>query len=164
MTKSVGEKMFNKTFCLKETHKIPVNIDEAWSFFSNPLNLKEITPPSLNLLVTNEMPEKMHAGMIITYVVEPFPKIKMSWVTEITNMQEPFFFVDEQRFGPYKFWHHQHLFKEIDGGVEVTDLVHYKIRGWFFSSFINNLIVKNELQKIFSYRTEILLKKFGTFN
>ncbi|MBE17582.1 MAG: hypothetical protein CMH79_02360 [Nitrospinae bacterium] len=156
--------MLNQTFYLKETQKVPINIHEAWAFFSNPLNLKEITPPHLNLVVTNEMPEKMHAGMIITYVVEPLLKIKMNWVTEITNMQEPFFFVDEQRFGPYKFWHHQHIFKEIDGGVEVTDIVHYKIRGGIFSSLINKLIVKNELQKIFSYRTEVLLKKFGSFN
>ncbi|MFL2931176.1 MAG: hypothetical protein ACJZ47_00020 [bacterium] len=156
--------MLNKTFYLKETQKVPISIHEAWSFFSNPLNLKEITPPHLNLVVTNEMPEKMHAGMIITYVVEPLLKIKMNWVTEITNMQEPFYFVDEQRFGPYKFWHHQHIFKEIDGGVEVTDIVHYKIRAGIFSSLINKLIVKNELQKIFSYRTEVLLKKFGTFN
>ena len=156
--------MLNKTFYLKETQKVPISIHEAWSFFSNPLNLKEITPPHLNLVVTNEMPEKMHAGMIITYVGEPLLKIKMNWVTEITNMQEPFYFVDEQRFGPYKFWHHQHIFKEIDGGVEVTDIVHYKIRAGIFSSLINILIVKNELQKIFSYRTEVLLKKFGTFN
>ena len=156
--------MLNKTFYLKETQKVPISIHEAWSFFSNPLNLKEITPPHLNLVVTNEMPEKMHAGMIITYVVEPLLKIKMNWVTEITNMQEPFYFVDEQRFGPYKFWHHQHIFKEIDGGAEVTDIVHYKIRAGIFSSLINKLIVKNELQKIFSYRTEVLLKKFGTFN
>ena len=156
--------MLNKTFYLKETQKVPISIHEAWSFFSNPLNLKEITPPHLNLVVTNEMPEKMHAGMIITYVVEPLLKIKMNWVTEITNMQEPFYFVDEQRFGPYKFWHHQHIFKEIDGGVEVTDIVQYKIRAGIFSSLINKLIVKNELQKIFSYRTEVLLKKFGTFN
>ena len=156
--------MLNKTFYLKETQKVPISIHEAWSFFSNPLNLKEITPPHLNLVVTNEMPEKMHAGMIITYVVEPLLKMKMNWVTEITNMQEPFYFVDEQRFGPYKFWHHQHIFKEIDGGVEVTDIVHYKIRAGIFSSLINKLIVKNELQKIFSYRTEVLLKKFGTFN
>ncbi len=156
--------MLNKTFYLKETQKVPISIHEAWSFFSNPLNLKEITPPHLNLVVTNEMPEKMHAGMIITYVVEPLLKIKMNWVTEIANMQEPFYFVDEQRFGPYKFWHHQHIFKEIDGGVEVTDIVHYKIRAGIFSSLINKLIVKNELQKIFSYRTEVLLKKFGTFN
>ena len=140
--------MLNKTFYLKETQKVPISIHEAWSFFSNPLNLKEITPPHLNLVVTNEMPEKMHAGMIITYVVEPLLKIKMNWVTEITNMQEPFYFVDEQRFGPYKFWHHQHIFKEIDGGVEVTDIVHYKIRAGIFSSLINKLIVKNELQKI----------------
>ena len=90
--------MLNKTFYLKETQKVPISIHEAWSFFSNPLNLKEITPPHLNLVVTNEMPEKMHAGMIITYVVEPLLKIKMNWVTEITNMQEPFYFVDEQRF------------------------------------------------------------------
>ena len=109
--------MLNKTFYLKETQKVPISIHEAWSFFSNPLNLKEITPPHLNLVVTNEMPEKMHAGMIITYVVEPLLKIKMNWVTEITNMQEPFYFVDEQRFGPYKFWHHQHIFKEIDADL-----------------------------------------------
>jgi len=157
-------KIFNRTFFLKEIQRFPIKIDEAWEFFSNPLNLEEITPPSLNLVVTNHIPKQMHAGMIITYVMEPILKIKMNWITEITNMQEPFFFVDEQRFGPYKFWHHQHIFKEIDGGVEVTDLVHYKIRGWIFTSLLNDMFVKRELQKIFSYRAAILLKKFGTFD
>ena len=69
----------------------------------------------------------MRPGMIISYRIHPIFRLRLSWVTEITHVQEPHSFVDEQRFGPYKFWHHQHRFREVPGGVEIRDIVNYAL-------------------------------------
>lgn len=153
--------MFNKIFVLRESQQFPIGITDAWSFFANPKNLVQITPPSLNLIVTNDMPDEMHEGMIITYAITPVLTIKLNWVTEITSMNPPTYFVDEQRFGPYKFWHHRHHFREIRGGVEVADEVHYMLRGGPFATLINDLVVQHRLKKIFGYRATVLSEKLG---
>ena len=107
------------------------------------------------------MPDEMHEGMIITYAITPVLTIKLNWVTEITSMNPPTYFVDEQRFGPYKFWHHRHHFREIRGGVEVADEVHYMLRGGPFATLINDLVVQHRLKKIFGYRATVLSEKLG---
>ena len=106
---------------------LPVTPAAAWEFFSRPENLARITPPDLGFEVTSPLPERMHAGMIVTYRVSPFGRLRVPWVTEITHVREPEFFVDEQRSGPYRFWHHQHHFRAVADGVEMTDLLHYRL-------------------------------------
>ncbi len=150
-----------KIFRLHETQRLPIALDEAWRYFSSPANLEEITPPKLNLAVTNELPETMHAGMIITYRVRPLLGIPLNWVTEITHVVEGRYFVDEQRFGPYRFWHHQHHFEAIEGGVRMDDIVHYALPLGPLSGPVNRLIVKKELDGIFRFRKEVLERKFG---
>lgn len=112
---------------LERLQIIPATLAEAWAFFGQPENLAAITPPWLGFRVTSSSQGPMYEGMIITYTVTPLLGIRLSWVTEITRCREPFFFVDEQRLGPYRFWHHQHHFREVKGGVEVRDLVHYSL-------------------------------------
>ncbi|MEF3254071.1 MAG: SRPBCC family protein, partial [Deferribacterales bacterium] len=114
-----------KLLTLKRVQNIKGEIYKIWDFFSSPLNLSKITPEWLNFVVVSPVSSKMYSGMVIEYRVSPILNIPIKWITEITHVEEPYFFVDEQRFGPYKFWHHQHIFKEVDGGVEMTDLVHY---------------------------------------
>jgi ligand-binding SRPBCC domain-containing protein len=141
---------------------LPISLQEAWSYFSSPHNLKEITPPYMNMTVTgNTGTEKMYAGQVITYTVSPLLGIKLFWMTEITHVQPPQYFVDEQRFGPYLLWHHLHRFKEVEGGVEMEDLVHYKLPFSFLGKIAHALFVKKQLQEIFEYRTKVLEKKFG---
>ena len=149
-----------KIFTIKANQFIPISIDEAWNFFSNPNNLSKITPPWLNLKITSDMPDKMYEGMIITYKVYPFLGIPSSWVTEITTVKEKIFFVDEQRFGPYKFWHHQHHFKEIDEGVEMSDIVNYALPFDPFSRPLNNIIVGKKINEIFEFRKKVLENLF----
>lgn len=151
-----------KIYSLKRSIKLKMTMEESWDFFSNPNNLTLITPPSLNLNITSKLPDKMYAGMIITYTVAPILNIPMTWVTEITHVDEPRFFIDEQRFGPYKFWHHQHRFEQIEGGVEATDLVNYALPLDPLSRTANSLIVKKQLKEIFDFRSEYLKKRFGT--
>jgi ligand-binding SRPBCC domain-containing protein len=145
-----------KIFTIKAKQDITISIDEAWNFFSNPNNLPKITPPWLNLKVTSELPDKMYEGMIITYKVYPFLGITSNWVTEITTVKEKTFFIDEQRFGPYKFWHHQHHFKEIDEGVEMKDIVSYALPLDPLSRLLNNILVEKKVEGIFSFRKGLL--------
>ena len=104
-----------KIYTLKTTQKLNIDIKTAWDFFSTPKNLQEITPDDLSFEILSDLPDKMYPGLIIEYFIKPFPFVKFNWVTEITHVDEPKYFVDEQRFGPYKFWHHKHIFTEVEG-------------------------------------------------
>jgi ligand-binding SRPBCC domain-containing protein len=149
-----------KIFQIKKNQTIPISLDKAWNFFSNPVNLSKITPSWLNLKITSDLPGKMYEGMIISYKVYPFLGIPSNWVTEITSVKDKNFFVDEQRFGPYKFWHHQHHFREINGGAEVTDIVNYALPFDPFSRMLNNILVQKKVNEIFEFRKEVLNKLF----
>lgn len=147
---------------LKTVQRLPIDLKTAWDFFSSPDNLKDITPDKMGFEVTSEYKEKkMYPGMIITYKVHPLFGIPLNWATEITHVEELKYFVDEQRFGPYKFWHHQHKFYEIEGGVEMVDILHYKVGFGFIGRIANSLIVKNQLKHIFEYRFHKLEDMFG---
>ncbi len=153
-----------KIYTLKITQKLPVSIAEAWSFFSDPSNLEKITPTDMGFEVLEDYQgEAMYAGQVINYIVRPLFGISMRWTTEITHVQEPNYFVDEQRFGPYAFWHHKHMFKEIPGGVEMTDFLHYGIPYGCLGRIANAILVKNKLKEIFDYRRTILEERFGKF-
>lgn len=152
-----------KTYLLKTQQLIPAGLDETWDFFSSPLNLKKITPEDMNFVVTSEYaPEtKMYAGMLITYTLTPLLGIRMRWMTEITHVKEGEYFVDEQRFGPYALWHHQHHFKEVAGGVLMTDILNYAMPFGFIGRLANSLLVERQVQHIFDYRNEAIEKIFG---
>lgn len=147
-----------KIYTLHRTQVLPIDLATAWEFFSNPKNLERITPPSLNLKPTSDIPEKTYQGMIITYQVKPF-LFPQTWVTEIKEVNEPYSFIDEQRFGPYKFWHHQHRFETTDNGVLMTDLINYALP---FDPFSRIMIpmVKKQLDSIFDYRNNYLKQLF----
>jgi ligand-binding SRPBCC domain-containing protein len=138
---------------LKNIQKIPASIEEAWKFFSNPNNLLAITPPFLNLKMTNELfGDEVYAGQVMTYTVRPLLGVPIQWMTEITHVERFKLFVDEQRKGPYQLWHHQHHFKFIEGGVEMTDLVHYRLPLGILGNAMHGITVKNKLREIFTYR------------
>jgi ligand-binding SRPBCC domain-containing protein len=152
----------NDMYSLKTIQKIPVPIDEAWSFFSNPANLQRITPTDMRFrIISHHHGDEMYPGQIIEYKVSPLLGIAVYWMTEIIHVAPRKFFVDEQRYGPYKMWHHQHHFREIDGGTEMTDIVHYKVPFWIAGILANRLIVRKELRKIFAYRHKIVEDLFG---
>jgi ligand-binding SRPBCC domain-containing protein len=147
---------------LKTVQRLPIDLKTAWDFFSSPDNLKEITPEKMGFEVTSEYREKkMYPGMIITYKVHPLLGIPLNWATEITHVEENKYFVDEQRFGPYKFWHHQHKFYEVEGGVEMVDILHYKVGFGFIGRIMNLLVVKRQLSQIFGFRQKKLEEMFG---
>lgn len=147
-----------------QSQKIPASLDSVWDFISNPDNLKDITPPFLDFRVINRPDSpKMYAGMIITYIVRPVLGISVKWMTEITQVKEKEYFVDEQRLGPYRFWHHQHKIESIENGVLMTDIVTYIPPFYILGSIANRLFIKKKIKEIFYFRTNAIEKKFGAF-
>lgn len=154
----------SKVYSLQTVQRIPVGLDKAWDFFSSPANLQTITPTSLGFKIISKFHgNRMYPGQIIEYKVSPVLGIPLYWMTEITHVEDQKFFVDEQRFGPYALWHHQHHFKSIPGGVEMTDIVHYKLPLWVLGDLAHAMFVRNQLKKIFDYRFEQVEKIFGSF-
>jgi ligand-binding SRPBCC domain-containing protein len=154
-----------KPYQLEFTHRLPISLKDAWQFFSSPLNLAKITPKEMGFEVTSKLERAscMYAGMIITYKVSPLFGLKLNWVTEISHMVEGKYFVDEQRFGPYQFWHHEHHFKEINGGVEMRDLLTYGMPFGVLGKGVNGLLVAKKIQQIFKFRTEKITEMFGDY-
>jgi len=140
---------------------LPITLDEAWDFFSSPKNLNDITPEDMIFEIKSDVPEKMYEGLFIVYSIRPIMNIPMRWVTEITHIADKKFFVDEQRVGPYNIWHHEHHFEEKDGGVLMTDILHYDVGMSFLGWIASKLFVDKKVQNIFDYRTKILDKRFG---
>jgi ligand-binding SRPBCC domain-containing protein len=154
----------SRVYRLKTIQNIPVSLPEAWDFFSKPKNLAEITPRELDFdIISLYHGEEMYPGQIIEYKVKPLLGIPVYWMTEITHVEKEKYFVDEQRFGPYILWHHQHHFKSITGGVEMTDIVHYKIPFGFLGDIAQWLFVRKNLEKIFEFREKAVEQRFGRF-
>lgn len=150
---------------IKTVQKIPVSLDEAWAFFSDPSNLQAITPEGMGFtIISKHHGEVMYAGQLIEYKVRPLAGIPLYWMTEITQVKDRAYFIDEQRFGPYSLWHHQHHFKEIPGGVEMTDIVHYKNPLGILGRIANTLFVKQKLKTIFDFRYKKVEDLFGKWS
>jgi ligand-binding SRPBCC domain-containing protein len=152
-----------KTYTIKRTQFLPITLKEAWAFFSTPKNLSKITPKEMGFeILYISGGDAMYTGQIIRYFVRVFPLIKIHWVTEIKHVSEPHYFVDEQRFGPYALWHHQHHFKEVEGGVEIVDEVNYAIPLGILGRLAAWLFVEREVNSIFDYRFKVLETYFST--
>jgi ligand-binding SRPBCC domain-containing protein len=152
----------SKVYSLKTVQRLPISMEQAWDFFSRPQNLKNITPANLGFqILSKHHGEKMYAGQIIEYTVKPVLGIPLYWMTEITHVAEGRYFVDEQRYGPYSLWHHQHHFEVIEGGVQMTDIVHYKLPLWVLGDIANVLFVRSQLGQIFDFRFKKAAELFG---
>jgi ligand-binding SRPBCC domain-containing protein len=139
---------------------LPISLEKAWDFFSTPLNLSKITPPEMNFIIRSKLPEKAYPGLIIIYTVSPVAGIPVTWVTEITQVRELLYFVDEQRSGPYAIWHHEHHFEPVEGGVMMTDRLFYKVPFGILGKMADALFVRAKVNRIFSYREKILKQIF----
>lgn len=136
---------------LKREQFIKSDIDTVWEFFSNPRNLKIITPPYMGFDIINDIPDKVYEGLIIEYTVSPLLNIPLKWISEISYVKDKEYFIDEQKVGPYKLWHHTHFFEKKDNGVLMKDIVYYELP---FSPISNlfHFIVKMRLDEIFNFR------------
>ncbi len=152
-----------KIFQLHKTQKLPISVDQAWTFLSSPENLKTITPEYMGFNILSGADREMYPGQIIEYIVTPVLGIKTKWVTEITHVRNKEYFVDEQRFGPYALWHHKHFIKPIANGVEMEDIIHYKLPLGVLGQLVQPILVKPKLEEIFNYRYHKLEALFGTY-
>ena len=144
---------------------IPVSIQEIWDFFSRPENLNELTPQDLNFKILSDLSQKeMYRGIIIQYKVSPFAGISFNWVTEITQIEKHKYFIDEQRFGPYRFWHHQHHFFTHPDGIRMYDLLHYSLPLGIMGQLIHGMLIDERIDNIFSYRQGVIEEKFGKYH
>lgn len=147
---------------IRAVQRIPISVDEAWRFFSDPAKLVDITPSDFGFkVISRHHGPVVYQGQIIEYTVSPLFGIPLYWMTEITHVVPMKYFVDEQRYGPYRMWHHQHHFTAIDGGVEMTDIVHYSIPGWWMGRAINAVLVKKKLESLFRYRFQRIEELLG---
>ncbi|WP_272022885.1 SRPBCC family protein [Olleya namhaensis] len=152
-----------KIYRFHKKQNLPITKAQAWDFLSDPKNLKTITPEYMGFNILSGADRPMFAGQIIQYIVTPILGIKTKWVTEITHVKEGEYFVDEQRFGPYALWHHKHFIKAIDGGVEMEDIIDYKIPMGILGQLMHPILVKPKLEEIFNHRTVKLEKLFGKY-
>lgn len=152
-----------KIYTLHKKQNLPISVDEAWNFLSDPRNLKTITPDYMGFHILSGADRPMFPGQIIQYIVTPILGIKTKWVTEITHVKDKEYFVDEQRFGPYALWHHKHFIKPIEGGIEMEDIVDYKVPMGILGQMVHPFLVKPKLEEIFNYRTTKLEALFGKY-
>ncbi|AQS95149.1 MULTISPECIES: SRPBCC family protein [Polaribacter] len=152
-----------KIYTLHKKQNLPISKEEAWKFLSDPKNLKTITPDYMGFNILSGADRDMFSGQIIQYIVTPVLGIKTKWVTEITHVVDKEYFVDEQRFGPYALWHHKHFIHEIEGGVEMEDIIDYKLPMGVLGQLAHPILVKPKLEEIFNYRQKKLIELFGEY-
>ena len=151
-----------KIYKQETVQHVNASLEECWSFFSSPKNLQKITPKEMGIQITDFDDKNMYPGQIIQYKVTPLLGLKLGWVTEITQVKDFSYFIDEQRFGPYSFWHHKHFFEATANGTKMTDVVHYGLPFGFLGRIMNTLVVKNKLKSIFEHRCIVIDEMFNS--
>lgn len=153
---------YSGIYTLLASQELKVSVENAWDFFSSPENLQKITPQHMGFRITSPIESKAYAGQIISYKVGILPGIKSNWVTEITQVKEQEFFIDEQRFGPYSMWHHEHWFEVLpNGNTLMKDKISYKIPFGVLGHLAQRIFIKSQLKRIFEYRFQTLEKLFN---
>jgi len=145
----------------KREQLVKTDMETCWKFFSSPANLQKITPSYMGFDVLTDVPETMYEGLMIAYRVRPLFGIPVEWITEITHVKENQFFVDEQRKGPYKIWHHEHHFRETAEGILMKDIVTYELPFGKLGKLAHPVLVKKKLEEIFDFRFKVVEEVFG---
>ena len=153
---------FMSLHTLQRTQLLPIAVEEAWNFFSSPFNLSLITPPEMNFKILSSFKtgDQIFEGMLIDYFVSPLFNVPLRWQTEISKVELLNFFIDEQRKGPFAVWHHEHSFKQCDGGTEMRDIGQWKVPFGFLGDIVNALLVQKKVEAIFSFREKKLRELF----
>ncbi|MCB0793316.1 MAG: SRPBCC family protein [Flavobacteriales bacterium] len=149
------------TYVLEQEQVLPIPLEEAWSFFSTPRNLARITPKDMGFRIEEPFDDSpMYTGQEIRYTVRPLFGIPMKWVTRIDAVEAPYRFVDTQKEGPYRLWHHEHRFESVSGGVRMIDRVRYELPLGPLGRIVHRLFVRERLVNIFSHRRKVLQELF----
>lgn len=150
-----------KIYSLVREQLVKAPLGETWRFFSDPTNLRRITPPELNFrIVTPDLPQEIYPGLFIEYRVSPLMGIPLTWVTEITGVEKEAFFCDEQRIGPYRIWSHKHFFRREGKYTRMRDRVDYALFPLPFVGIMNDYVIRRKLDAIFTYRQKTIEQIF----
>ena len=151
-----------KIFTLNREQELPISIEDAWAFFSAPKNLDKITPPELGFVIKSQLGDDgIFRGMKIQYIVRPLFGIPLKWITEISEVNAPYLFVDNQLKGPYALWEHTHHFNAIPGGVKMRDEVRYGLPLGLLGLLAHKLVVRKKLEDIFNFRKNVMEQIFA---
>ena len=127
--------------------------DILWDFFRKPRNLNKLTPEDVEFKIISGKSDDFYIGKIISYKIKPFKMINLNWVTEISQIKEGSYFIDNQIFGPYKLWHHEHHFKSnSDGTTDIIDKVKYKVPFNILGRLVHKIVIRKKLYNIFKFR------------
>ena len=148
-------------YFLKTEHIIQAPIEKVWAFFSSPENLNRLTPPDMRFKIESDLSCTLYSGQIIQYKIRIAPLFWRRWVTEIRHVDFQRYFADEQRFGPYRFWYHEHRFTAENGSVRMTDAVHYIIGFGVIGNILHRLWLRRKLEKVFEYRRSSIDRQFN---
>ncbi len=150
-----------KVYNLERKSTLPITIDKAWSFFSDPKNLAKITPDSMNFeILTKDLPPSIYSGLLVQYTVTPLLGLKMKWLTEIKHVNKPFYFIDEQKSGPYTLWYHEHSFSENGSQTIMTDKVSYALPFSILGNISHSIFVRKKIESIFDHREKVIADLF----
>jgi ligand-binding SRPBCC domain-containing protein len=99
----------------------------VFDFHADPRNIERVAfpPAHVQLLPPYDVP--LHLGSIVRVRVALFGLLPQIVETEIVVCDPPHEFADQQRRGPFRAWRHRHLFREVEGGTELTDDVEYEL-------------------------------------
>ena len=150
-----------KIYQLYRQQTLTMTIQDAWSFFSSPYHLNDITPDFFHVTITSKVPEKIYAGLMISYQMKAVFGIPMSWLSEVSHCDEPKRFVYEQRIGPFKFWSHEVCLTEQQNGILLEDIMFYAMPLGWLGQLINKTLIADKLERIFDTRHAYLQNKFG---
>ncbi|MFI3189449.1 hypothetical protein BCS42_12555 [Crenothrix sp. D3] len=150
-----------KIYQLYRQQTLTMTVQDAWSFFSSPYHLNDITPDFFHVTITSKVPEKIYAGLMISYQMKAVFGIPMSWLSEVSHCDEPKRFVYEQRIGPFKFWSHEVCLTEQQNGILLEDIMFYAMPLGWLGQLINRALIADKLERIFDTRHAYLQNKFG---
>ena len=146
---------------LYRRQELRMPVDQAWAFFSSPYHLNDITPAFFNVEITSKVPDKIYAGLLISYRMKAVFGIPMAWLSEVCHCDEPKRFVYQQRVGPFQFWSHEVCLTEIDGGIVLEDIMFYTMPFGWLGTWINRILIAGKLEKIFDTRRDYLQVRWG---
>ena len=149
-------------YTLHREQQIPAPLDRVWDYFATPRNLNEMTPPDMAFAFIAGGDGPMVAGQTIEYKVAILPGVRVSWLTQITHVQDEVSFIDEQRMGPYRLWIHEHRFRPVDGGVHMTDHITYALPFGPLGDLVHKLFIRRRLHSIFEFRRIKVAALFGS--
>ncbi len=135
---------------------LPRTTSQIFSFFGDARNLEIITPPWLHFKILTEAPIEMREGTLIDYRLS-LRSIPLRWRTRIEVWEPPRRFIDIQIKGPYRRWHHEHVFEPRNNGTLCIDHVRYAVLGGLL---VDRLFVRRDVEEIFEFRRKRLLELF----